>query len=76
MAGRPTVHGLHGDLHRGWAPFELPPSSASNDTGITYNNKLRFGMAHDHDNEIRLAGMDPMRSWVLAAMWIIASCVE
>ena len=61
MAGRPTVHGLHGVQHRGWTPFE----DASNTR-----------MNHSHDNDIRLAGIDPMRGWVLAGMWIIASCAE
>lgn len=65
MAGRPTVHGLHGAQHRGWAPFEHAP-----------NGSTGWRMDHSHDNDLRMSGIDPLRGWVLAAMWLIVSCVE
>jgi hypothetical protein len=71
MAGRPTVNRLHGVQHRGWAPFGQPGSP-----NVSGSDNSRLGMNHSHDNDIRLAGVDPMRGWVIAATWLLASCAE
>jgi hypothetical protein len=57
MAGRPTVHGLHGASHRGWVPFESHNGSTT-------------------DNTPRVEGIDPMRGWVIAVLWVAIAPLE
>jgi len=66
MAGKQTMHEVPGAQHH---PFEHSSNNTSSDTHSGSGNTTFV------DDNI-LPGLDPMRSWIVAAMWLLASCSD
>lgn len=68
MCSRPTVHGLHGQNHRGWDAL----------TGA-YSGGKKIGVGSPFGKvatDMWEGRVDPRRGWCIAFSWVIASLVE
>lgn len=68
MGSRPTIHGLHGQDHRGWGTFTGAYSG-----GEKIGAGSLFGEAVTDMWDGRV---DPRRGWCIALSWLLASLVE
>ena len=71
MAGWPTVHGLRGDDRRGWSHFRGAYSGGRKIGTGTWIDPFKDGNLYQWDGRT-----DPLRGWVIAFCWIIASFAE
>ena len=67
MSSRPTVHGLHGQDHRGWDAFRGAYSGGKK-IGVSLFGEAATGM---WDGRV-----DTRRGWCIAFSWLLASLVE
>ena len=65
MAGRPTITGMKGDRTRGWSAFR----------GVWTGGK-RLGGGSVLQGWEWDGGVDPIRGWIVAISWLIASGAE
>jgi protein SYS1 len=68
MSSRPTVHGLHGQDHRGWDAFT---GAYSGGKKIGVGSLLGEASAGMWDGRV-----DSRRGWCIAFAWLLASLVE
>lgn len=68
MSSRPTIHGLHGQNHRGWDAFT---GAYSGGKKIGVGSLFGAGAIDMYDGRV-----DTRRGWCIAISWLLASLVE
>jgi len=75
MVGRPTMSGLQGENTRGWSAFRGAYSGGKKLGGGVGPGAGGTGWAAE-DMWKWDGGMDPVRGWVIACCWMVASIVD
>jgi len=69
MSSRPTVHGLHGQDHRGWDAF-------TGGGAYSGGKKVAVGFNVGEDAGMWDGRIDPIRGWCIAVSWLLASIAD